>query len=151
MLLGSRGSFNAVLGVPLELCREGTVAQAAGVTACPCVLVPTLPASRLAVEGGGGWSSPDPAAPSKLAHSGEAPSLVARTPTEGERVSEREGLAGPQERGRAGRSPCSGGQGGPGTWTRELWSLLAPLPPRPHPCLGSQAGNPIFSFVLGPG
>ena len=55
--------------------------------------------------------------------------------------------------GGAGRSSLlqRGEQGGPGPRTRKLWSLLPHLPPRPHPCLGSQAGNPILSFVLGPG
>lgn len=34
-------------------------------------------------------------------------------------------------------------------WTRKLWSLLPHLPLHPHPCLGSQARNPIFPLCWG--
>lgn len=64
----------------------------------------------------------------------------------------RGGLAASREAGAApGRRPLlrGGGRGGPGTQTRKLWSLLPHLPPHPHPCLGSQAGNPILFLCAG--
>lgn len=82
-----------------------------------------------------------------LTHSREAPSLVARTPTEDERAwldlrklgQCREEPPAPERTGR------------PWDMDQEAVVPPAPLAPLPHPCLGSQAGNLIFSFVLGPG
>lgn len=146
MLLGSREVIqHCVLWCPWSCASRDSGQGNPGGLPCYCFLVPMLPASRLAVKGP--CSNPDPAA-SMFVHSWEAPSLVAE---------HTQRARGPgwtsRSWGSARRSPLlwRGGLGGSGTWTRKLWSLLPHLPPRPHPCLGSQAGNLIFSFVLGPG
>lgn len=62
-----------------------------------------------------------------LAHSGEAPSLVARTPTEDQRA-----WLDLRKLGLCREEPLlRRGQGGPGMWTRKLWSLLPPSPYSP--------------------
>lgn len=98
------------------------------------------------------WNNPAPA-PSVLPRSREAPP-VARTPIEGG------GAWLGQTPGRWGRlggsaAHCSQEEEreAADAWDSDQEAVGPPAPPpsHSHPCLGSQAGNPISFFVLGPG
>lgn len=127
------------------MCGEGQWARQPGVT---CLFLLPRPHAACLWTSSRGALEQHPA-PSRLAHSGRRLLWWPEHPQRASEGMRPRAWLDLRKPGWAGRSPCSGGQGGPGMWTRKLWSLLPHLPHAPTHVWAPRQGTRSFPLCWG--